>query len=84
MNSSCFWVGFQRVPIMIDGFLMMALGSFMIASPAVVGDLLYVGTHDGEFLAVNWKKQEVVWRYSDPQKMLWRLFLLHPHKETLQ
>ena len=47
----------------------MELGSFMIASPAIVDNMLYVGTHDGEFLAVDWKKQEVVWRYSDPEKM---------------
>ena len=47
----------------------MLLGSFMIASPAVVDNMLYVGTHDGEFLAVDWKKQQIVWRYSDPQKM---------------
>ena len=47
----------------------MELGSFMIASPAIVDNMLYVGTHDGEFLAVDWKKQKVIWRYSDPQKM---------------
>lgn len=46
----------------------MPLGSFMIASPVIVDDMLYVGTHDGEFLAVNWKQHKVVWRYKDPQR----------------
>jgi outer membrane protein assembly factor BamB len=42
------------------------LDSYLIASPAVVGDMLYVGTYAGEVLAVNWKTDTIVWRYSDP------------------
>ena len=47
----------------------MPLNSFLIASPAVVGDLLYVGTHTGEVVCVNWRKGEFVWRYEGPRKM---------------
>ena len=44
------------------------LESYLIASPAVIDDLLYVGTHDGEVLSVNWKKGTIDWRYRDPQR----------------
>ena len=47
----------------------MPLESFLIASPAVVGDLLYVGTHTGEIVCVDWRKGEFVWRYTGPRKM---------------
>jgi outer membrane protein assembly factor BamB len=42
----------------------LKLQTFLIASPAIVGDMLYVGTYASEVLAVDWKKQEVVWRYA--------------------
>ncbi|MCA9010718.1 MAG: PQQ-binding-like beta-propeller repeat protein [Planctomycetaceae bacterium] len=47
----------------------MPLESFLIASPAVVGDLLYVGTHVGEIVCVDWRKGEFVWRYEPARKM---------------
>ncbi len=47
----------------------MPLNSFLIASPAIVGDLLYVGTHTGEIVCVDWRKGEFVWRYEGPRKM---------------
>ena len=47
----------------------MPLESFLIASPAVVGDLLFVGTHTGEIVCVDWRKGEFVWRYAGPRKM---------------
>ena len=47
----------------------MPLESFLIASPAVVGDLLYVGTHTGEIVCVDWRKGEFVWRYAGSRKM---------------
>lgn len=47
----------------------MPLESFLIASPAIVGDLLYVGTHTGQIVCVNWRKGEFVWRYEGPRKM---------------
>jgi len=42
----------------------MPLESILVASPAVDGDLLYVGTHSGEIVCVDWRKGEFVWRYS--------------------
>lgn len=45
------------------------LGSFLIASPAIVDDQLYVGTHNGEVVAVNWKTGDVTWRYKGEREM---------------
>lgn len=42
------------------------LESYLIASPAVLGEMLYVGTYAGEVLAVNWKNETIQWRYRDP------------------
>ncbi len=39
------------------------MGSYMIASPAVVDEMLYVGSHAGDVAAVNWKTGEIKWRY---------------------
>ena len=39
------------------------LETYLIASPAVIGEMLYVGTYASEVVAVDWKKKEVVWRY---------------------
>jgi outer membrane protein assembly factor BamB len=47
----------------------MPLNSFLIASPAIVDDLLYVGTHTGEIVCVNWREGEFVWRYEGERKM---------------
>ena len=44
-------------------FRNMRLDSPLIASPAVVGDLLYVGTHTGQIVCVDWRKGEFIWRY---------------------
>ncbi|MFN9720070.1 MAG: PQQ-binding-like beta-propeller repeat protein [Planctomycetota bacterium] len=41
----------------------MELESPLIASPAIVGDFLYVGTHTGQIVCVDWRKGEFVWRY---------------------
>ena len=41
----------------------LKLETYLIASPAVIGDILYVGTYGSEVVAVDWKKQSVVWRY---------------------
>src|SRR5712691_1849041 len=46
----------------------MPLERFLIASPAVAGHMLYVGTHESEVVALDWRKKEIVWRYSDPQQ----------------
>jgi len=42
------------------------LNSYLIASPAVWGDMLYVGTYKGEVVALNWKTEQMEWRYKDP------------------
>ena len=41
----------------------LKLETYLIASPAVIGDILYVGTYGSEVVAVDWRKQAVVWRY---------------------
>jgi outer membrane protein assembly factor BamB len=38
------------------------------ATPAVLGDYLYVGTMSNQLLAVNWKKGEVAWRFEAPRR----------------
>lgn len=37
-------------------------------TPAVVGDVAYFGTEGETFLAIDWKKQEVLWKYRHPQR----------------
>ncbi|MEQ9411322.1 MAG: PQQ-binding-like beta-propeller repeat protein [Fuerstiella sp.] len=45
------------------------MASQLVASPAIVGDMLYVGSHAGDFSAVNWKTGEIVWRYQGDREM---------------
>ena len=45
--------------------LAMNLGTYLIASPAIVDNMLYVGTHDDGFLAVDWKEARIVWHDKD-------------------
>ncbi|RPI90283.1 MAG: hypothetical protein EHM42_01625, partial [Planctomycetaceae bacterium] len=45
----------------------MPLGIYLVASPAVVDNLLYVGTHGGEVLAIDWKAAKTVWTYEAKQ-----------------
>ena len=45
----------------------MPLGIYLIASPAVVNEMLYVGTHGGEVLAIDWKQSKNVWTYKAAQ-----------------
>ena len=44
------------------------LGTYLIASPAVWENVLYVGTYASEVVAVDWKIPEKVWTYKDPQR----------------
>lgn len=46
----------------------MPLATYLIASPALLGDNLYVGTYASEIISVNWKELKVEWRYKDPKK----------------
>lgn len=41
----------------------MPLETYLIASPTVIGDRLYVGTYASEVVSVDWKATEVKWRY---------------------
>lgn len=40
--------------------------ALLIASPALVDDVLYFGTDSGEVLSLNWQQQTTNWIYSDP------------------
>jgi outer membrane protein assembly factor BamB len=44
------------------------LGTYLIASPAVVDNVLYVGTYASEVVAVDWKTQAKLWTYKDPER----------------
>ena len=46
----------------------MPLDRFLIASPAVSGDLLFVGTHESEVICLDWRKKEIVWTYSNEDR----------------
>ncbi len=41
----------------------LKLETYLIASPAVIGNMLYVGTYASEVVAVDWKAKAVTWRY---------------------
>jgi len=40
------------------------LGIYLIASPAVIDKMLYVGTHGNEVLAIDWKASAQIWTYT--------------------
>lgn len=46
----------------------MPLGTYLIASPAVVDNMLYVGTYASEVVAVDWKEQKKIWTYKAPKQ----------------
>ncbi|MBA4031231.1 MAG: serine/threonine protein kinase, partial [Planctomyces sp.] len=46
----------------------LPLATYLIASPAIRGDLLYVGTYASEVVAVNWRELKVAWRYKPSDK----------------
>lgn len=57
--------------------------SYLIASPAIVGDTLYVGSHGGAVFAVNWKSGEIKWTYRGKRELpvhasaaVWKDFVL--------
>ncbi|MFY9255991.1 MAG: PQQ-binding-like beta-propeller repeat protein, partial [Fuerstiella sp.] len=45
------------------------MGSYMIASPAVVDEMLYVGSHAGDVAGVNWKTGDIKWRYKATREL---------------
>jgi outer membrane protein assembly factor BamB len=44
------------------------LESLMIASPALIGNVLYFGTPDGEVIALDWSTKQQQWLYADKQR----------------
>ncbi|MDC0273250.1 PQQ-binding-like beta-propeller repeat protein [Planctomycetaceae bacterium] len=44
------------------------LNSFLIASPALWDNILYVGTYGSEVVALDWKKTEYEWKFRDGKK----------------
>ncbi len=47
----------------------LELGGQTGASPALAGDLLYVGHYGGEFLAADWRRLKVLWRFASPRHL---------------
>lgn len=43
------------------------LETYLIASPAVIGNMLYVGTYASEVVAVDWKERKIIWKYETGQ-----------------
>ena len=41
------------------------LGTYLIASPAVQNEMLYVGTYASEVVAIDWQAKKTVWTYKD-------------------
>lgn len=44
------------------------LESLLITTPALVGNVLYFGTPDGEVIALDWSTRQQVWLYADRQR----------------
>ncbi|REJ76834.1 MAG: serine/threonine protein kinase [Planctomycetota bacterium] len=44
------------------------LEGLLIASPALMNDVLYFGTPDGEVFALAWQEEQTVWTWSDPRR----------------
>ena len=45
----------------------LPLNDTFIATPSVVGDILYVGTYSGYVIAVDFRKNEALWRYAESE-----------------
>ncbi len=46
----------------------MPLGTYLIASPAVRDETLYVGTYASEVVAIDWKNQKRLWAFKDAKR----------------
>lgn len=44
------------------------LQTYLIASPAVRDETLYVGTYASEVVAIDWKNQKRLWAFRDPKR----------------
>lgn len=52
--------GEQHAEVPLEGLL--------IASPALVEEVLYFGTPDGEVMGLDWRNQATQWTYKDPNR----------------
>jgi outer membrane protein assembly factor BamB len=44
------------------------MGSFTAGTASVQGDRLHVGHDGGEIICLDWKKPELIWSYSNPER----------------
>lgn len=44
------------------------LATYLIASPAVINETLYVGTYASEVVAVDWQAKKKLWAFKDPDR----------------
>jgi len=49
--------------------LAVDMNDYLIASPAIVGDSLYVGSHGGVVTALNWKTGSIEWLYEGNREL---------------
>lgn len=40
--------------------------ALLIASPGLAGDILYFGSASGEVFAIDWRDENTLWKYADP------------------
>ena len=43
----------------------LPLGDYIVASPAILGDLVFVGTYSGRFFCADLKTAQTVWKYEN-------------------
>lgn len=46
----------------------MPLGTYLIASPAVAKEILYVGTYASEVVAIDWQAKKTVWKFKEEER----------------
>ncbi len=44
------------------------LGTYLIASPAVVNEILFVGTYASEVVAIDWQAKQTLWTFKDQDR----------------
>ena len=46
----------------------LPLGDYVVASPAILSDRVFVGTYSGKFLAADLQSAEIIWEYQNPDQ----------------
>jgi outer membrane protein assembly factor BamB len=69
MERRCFVAGCDTYLHVVDldtgkGIHRIPLEAPTGSTPLLAGDMVYVGTEGNEFLAIDWKKEKIVWRLS--------------------